>query len=141
MNNPKKCLKCNCDFSDDGIDKIISNDRFTENEICPDCFTRQLGKFWFAKNNWRISIESDGDKFIAQIQAGMDGETYLSVGYSCPNGAWVNSKNVDAMKFALDEAWEKTEQKDLEEMMPALLNLCKVANKVFNDALFSEYKR
>lgn len=92
--------------------------------------------FWTSKKNWRVSMGTDQDQFIAQINAGIGGETYLSVGYSCPNCAWIeDDKMIPLLCKALDDAYEKIEEKDLDEMLPDLYELCKVANKVYNSLL------
>jgi len=106
-----------------------------EEEFCYSCTAKNFKNFWYPEDNWRVSMSSNGDQFIAQIQAGIEGETFLSVGYSYPNYAWITKDMIEPLKKALDEAWEKTEQLDLPEMMPALYNLCEVANGVYNDLL------
>jgi hypothetical protein len=92
-------------------------------------------KIWEAKNNFRITLYTDGDKFIAQIQAGIEGETYLSVGYSCPNYAEVKDEHISVIADALQVEWDKTELLELDKMLPALYNLCQVANQVYNKLL------
>ena len=92
-------------------------------------------KIWEAKNNFRITLYTDGDKFIAQIRAGIEGETYLSVGYSCPNYAEVKDEHISVIADALQAEWDKTELLELNKMLPALYNLCQVANQVYNKLL------
>jgi hypothetical protein len=115
----KKCKNCECNYS-------------SEYDLCPGCLAKSLGIFWVAPDNHRVFMHSDGDQFIATINAGIEGETFLSVGYSCPNYAWIEPKMIDKIKIALDEAWLNIEQKDLKEMIPALYSLCEVANKEYN---------
>ena len=100
----------------------------------PSAIAANLGHFWTAKN-WRVSMHSDGGQFIAQINAGITGETYLSVGYSCPNYAWITEKMIPFINAALDECYERLVPKDLEDMLPDLFQLCRVANKVYNSLL------
>jgi len=96
-------------------------------------------RIWTAKDNPRVYVDTDGEKFLATIQAGMDCENYLTVGYSDPNYA-----DMEVCEFAqawmadkIQAVWDETEQKKLDEMLPALLRLAKAANKAYNDALDS----
>jgi rRNA maturation protein Nop10 len=93
---------------------------------------------WYAPNA-HMEVYSDNDKFICEINAGLGGETFLSVGYSCPNYAqifdWSEEKKAQIAK-ALDEYWNAEERrKDLDDMLPIMLKMCELANKVYNDLL------
>lgn len=94
---------------------------------------------WSAKNNHRVSVyvSEDRHNFVAEIQAGIDGETYLSVGYSSPNFAWVEDNMVTSISDALDFTWKKSPKKPLDEMLPVLYDLCKTANHIYNKHLFA----
>jgi len=94
---------------------------------------------WYT-NTGIVEVGSDGDQFIATLHLGIDGETYVSVGYSCPNYAWEpGEKNSDQfiqeLRQALYVEFNRKEfgpKSDVEEYLPGLLRLCQVANKVFN---------
>lgn len=92
---------------------------------------------WTDKHNQRISVETDGEKFHAVINAGVAGETFLAVAYSCPNYADVAVCEFAQrqMAKALQAAWDEVDQLDLDDMLPPLLRLCKVANEAYNNAL------
>ena len=94
---------------------------------------KTIKTFWTAKDNHRITMSTDNDKFIAQIQAGYGGETFLSVGYSCPNYAYITDDMIEGLGVALDKKWKETEQKGLDEMLSALYELCVVANQKYNE--------
>ncbi len=125
-----------------GKEKICSvcgNLHNRKEKICIFCEAISLGHFWIAKDG-DVTMYSDGDQFIAQIRAGIDAETYMSVGYSCPNHAGVTKKMIPQICMALDEQWEKIEKKDLNEMLPDLYELCRIANRVYNKLLMVSYK-
>lgn len=98
---------------------------------------------WTAKDNHRISlyVSNDRERFEAVIHAGIGGETFLSVGYSSPNGADVEYEMLKGIQESLDKKWESVEMLPLDGMLPALLDLCKEANSVFNKMLFPTDKR
>jgi hypothetical protein len=102
-------------------------------------------RIWTAEDNPRISVFSDGEQFLATINAGVACESFLSVGYSCPNYADMEVCEFAQARIAqaLQATWNEIERKDLDDMMPALLQLCKVANKAYNDALddYLQHKR
>ena len=117
----------------------------------------QLVEIWTAPDNERIRVCSDGNQFLAIINAGVGWETYLSVGYSSPNMAmvagtvgqppgplrfvgWDERHDYDRVDPALlapaiQAAYEKIEHKPLMEMLPALLTLAEAANKAYNEQL------
>lgn len=103
----------------------------TDDKFCPKCMAIKLGTFWEAKN-WHVSMRSDGNQFIAEINAGLTGETYLSVGYSSPNYAWITKEMIPFLQNSLNKHYEKIAEKDLEDMLSDLLELCKVANTAYN---------
>jgi hypothetical protein len=109
----------------------------TDDEFCPKCVAIKLETFWEAKN-WHVSMHSDGNQFIAEINAGIEGETYLSVGYSSPNYAWITKEMIPTLQVALDEYYEKIIEKNLDDMLIDLLELCKVANTVYNKLLWKQ---
>jgi hypothetical protein len=92
--------------------------------------------FWNSKDNFRVSVSTDYNQFFAMIQAGIEGETFLSVGYSSPNYAQATPEMWEEIGLALDKAWELEAEKPLDEMLPALYNLCKVANQKYNEILW-----
>ena len=118
----------------------------------------QLIEIWIAPDNERIRVCSDGNQFLAIINAGVAWETYLSVGYSSPNLAMVSGTlpeqpgptrfvgwderndacdRVDPALLvpAIQAAYEKVEHKPLMEMLPALLSLVEAANEAYNQQL------
>jgi hypothetical protein len=99
---------------------------------------RNTRKFWVAKNNWRVSAWTDGEQFFTGIQAGLDGETFLSVGYSCPNFSGITDSMLNELGRQMDAAWEKEQQVEFDEMLPALYRMCQVANQAFNELLMKE---
>ena len=118
----------------------------------------QLVEIWTAPDNERIRVYSDGNQFLAVINAGVGWETYLSVGYSSPNMAMVAGAKPEQpgpFRFvgwderhdacdrvdptllapAIQAAYEKIEHKPLMEMLPALLSLAEAANGAYNQQL------
>ena len=118
----KVCPRCVAHFYTDNEDDIL----------CRTCVAIDIDEFWSAENNPRVTVKSDGNQFVSQINAGITGETYLSVGYSCPNYAWITRDMIPEISKALDEKWKDIVELPLEEMMPQLLELCEVANQVYN---------
>lgn len=103
--------------------------------LCPSCNAKSLGTFWVAQDNSRISMYSDGNQFIATINAGLEGETYLSVGYSSPNYAWIESWMILEINRSLDSYWAIIKEKPLDEMLSALYGLCHAANRGYNKCI------
>jgi len=98
---------------------------------------------WTAKDNPRIQLESDGEKFICTIHAGVAWETILSVGYSCPNYALAANleewcaigveRMIALISASLDVLYQKLSwNNDLESEMPNMLEMCKDANETYN---------
>lgn len=111
-----------------------------------------------------FSVYSDGEKFIAQLQAGIEGESYLSVGYSSPNGAlttiysrWTPYCTDVELQKAYEENYRVpynileilvgylqnyylTRMKflDFDLMLPELYKLAQEANWLYNRFLCSE---
>ena len=108
----------------------------TKYNFCPICLAESFDKFWYAKKNFHVSMHSNGDYFIAEIQAGMDGDNYLAVGYSCPNYAGITPPMIPILQKELDDYYDTVEEKDLREMLPTLYKLCEVANTVFNKLIW-----
>jgi len=98
---------------------------------------------WRPENNYGITVFSDGNKFIAQMDAGYWGPKFLSVGYSCPNYAEIISDNmILKINKALDKKWKTIEIYDLKSMaynldltLSVLYKLCIEANRVYNENL------
>ena len=95
---------------------------------------------WTAKDNHRISlyVSDDRDRFEAEIRGGLGGETFLSVGYSSPNGADVEYDMLKPIRDALDTQWRRSQKLHLDEMLPTLYNLCNAANHIYNKMIFSK---
>jgi len=96
-------------------------------------------KIWCADNNHRVYLFCDSNKFYAEILAGA-AETYLTVGYSCPNGALRVSDDVCAaaemISDSLDAYWNSEDrQKDFDDMLPVLYEMAMIANSSYNDYL------
>jgi len=113
--------------------------------LTPPVFTldvlkqRWILNIWRADNNHRVYLFCDSNKFYAEILAG-DAETYLTVGYSCPNGALRVSDDIcDAVKMiadSLDAYWNSEDrQKDFDDMLPVLYEMAMIANSSYNDYL------
>jgi hypothetical protein len=123
-----------------------------------DTSFHQMIEVWTAPDNERIRVCSDGNQFLAIVNAGVGWETYLSVGYSSPNLAMVAGTKPERpgpFRFAgwderndacdrvdpailapaIQAAYEKIEHKPLMEMMPALLTLAQAANEAYNQQL------
>lgn len=90
---------------------------------------------WHPSDGTLLSVYSDDDKFVAELCAGVGGETLLSVGYSCPNGAdmkYAKDEFYDVVKLELEKCWNNEPKLELDEMLPALYELCSVANDIYN---------
>lgn len=124
----KQCEKCNAYY----------DYHYSDDKLCPSCMAIKLGIFWIAKNP-RVSMYSDGNQFIVEINAGFGGETYLSVGYSSPNYAWITNKMIPSLQKALDEYYETITEKNLEDMLDDLLKLCQIANTVYNKLIWNNH--
>lgn len=99
---------------------------------------KNITPIWYAKNA-HIQMYSDDDQFICKIDAGFCGETPLSVGYSCPNYAQLSTMDSEKVRLiydAIEEYWNKEDRyKDLDDMLPTMLEMCKIANEVYNDLI------
>ncbi len=119
----KTCPKCQCGHNNENDDR------------CFKCVAISLGQFWVSKKNHNVTMRSNGSQFVATIHAGVTGETPLSVGYSCPNSAWIEERMIPDIVSALDDFYSTVDELELEEMLPTLLSLCKTANSVYNRLL------
>jgi len=90
---------------------------------------------WTAPDNSRVTVKCDGNQFLAEINGGIEGETYLSVGYSCPNYASISPDMLPAIADACNRAWAEIEEVELEDMLRGLLSLAKAANEAYNRCL------
>lgn len=95
---------------------------------------------WNAKNA-NIEVYSDGEQFVCLITDGMS-DTLLSVGYSCQNYAEVDKftrKQIDQIAKKLDEYWDAEDRRyELDDMLPVMYKLAKIANEEFNKVFWSK---
>jgi len=117
-----KTCKCGCQYEG-------------KEDLCPECYAKSLGDFWISAKNWRVSMHSDGNMFVAKIQAGIDGDNYLAVGYSEPNYAWITKEMIPLLDVELNKFYATVEELDLDDMLPTLYELCKIANRVYNNLI------
>lgn len=102
---------------------------------------------WKAKRNHNLSICANGTEFICRLNYGITCETTMSVGYSSPNGARIDSV-VERSGLTEDEVLKhiadkldlyfetmNTQHDDDYGFLRHLLELCKVANKAYNELL------
>ena len=78
----------------------------------------------YHKENDRIKLCSDGTQFFINIIAG-HAETFLTVGYSCPNyayrkGDYKEGEGLDAMIKEIKESFDEMVTVEFDDMLPIM---------------------
>ena len=97
-------------------------------------------------NNNRITLSTDNDVFIASIYAGVDYQTMVKVSYSSGNLALVDKLEhltlyLVEVKETVNNYWNDiAETNDPRDMIIHLLQVCIIADKIYNNYNFAEYE-